>query len=260
MPVYGELVSLLITVPVFGGHEYTHALVGDLVREGAEYLIVDNKGDYPKIGNERVTTPGENLGWAGGSQLGFRIAFSEGYSHAMTLNNDTRISKGFVTALLDPRLPRDAGIVGPMTDLGLPWAITHQQPEAADYIPRARYRVVPAVEGTALMLSRECWQATGGMNVENFKRYGWGIDLDLALRARKAGYGVYVTEMAYINHFGRKTANMHFGRWRYDLGGRLAMMQGLRKIHGWGPTIAILGRMSIVLHREWPQQFPLDTA
>ena len=73
--------SLLITVPAFGQHEYTHSLVGDLEREGAEYVIVDNRGDYSKISNEQVITPRENLGWAGGSELGFRIAFSEGYSH-----------------------------------------------------------------------------------------------------------------------------------------------------------------------------------
>ena len=35
LPMYGWPVSLLITVPVFGQHEYTHALVGDLEREGA---------------------------------------------------------------------------------------------------------------------------------------------------------------------------------------------------------------------------------
>ncbi|MFZ3292732.1 MAG: hypothetical protein WA281_11100, partial [Mycobacterium sp.] len=45
-PVYGHVVSLLITVPVYGQHEYSHAVVGDLEREGAEYLIVDNRGDY----------------------------------------------------------------------------------------------------------------------------------------------------------------------------------------------------------------------
>jgi hypothetical protein len=43
--VYGHVVSLLITVPVYGQHEYSHAVVGDLEREGAEYLIVDNRGD-----------------------------------------------------------------------------------------------------------------------------------------------------------------------------------------------------------------------
>lgn len=224
--------SLLITVPVFGQHEYTHALVGDLERERAEYLIVDNRGDYPKIGNERVTTPGDNLGWAGGSDLGIRIAFSEGYSHAMTLNNDTRISKGFVAGLLGSRLPADAGIVGPMIDQGFPSAVPDEKPDAANYAPRPRYRAVSAVEGTALMLSRDCWQAIGGLDLRSFGRYGWGIDLDLALRARKAGYGLYVTEMAYINHFGRKTANAHFGTLRYEWAANFAQSRGLTRAHG----------------------------
>jgi GT2 family glycosyltransferase len=68
-------VSLLVTVPVYGQHDYTHALVEDLERKDADYLIVDNRGDYPKLGGEQVIRPGENLGWAGGSDLGFRIAF-----------------------------------------------------------------------------------------------------------------------------------------------------------------------------------------
>ncbi|OSC39405.1 hypothetical protein B8W66_17320 [Mycobacterium decipiens] len=250
--------SLLIAVPVFGQHEYTHALVADLEREGAEYLIVDNRGDYPKIGNERVTTPGANLGWAGGSQYGFQTAFSEGYSHAMTLNNDTRISMGFVTALLDSRLPADAGIVGTMIDHGFPYAEADPKPEAAEYNPQAQFRVVPAVEGTALMLSRDCWQDTGGLDLENFNRYGWGIDLDLALRARDAGYGLYTTEMAYINHFGRKTANAHFGRWRYELGANLAMLQGLRRLHGWAATLAIMREIGAAHNRKWHKRFPLD--
>lgn len=235
--------SVLIVVPVFGQHEYTHALVGDLEREGAEYLIVDNRGDYPRISNERVVTPGENLGWAGGSDLGFRIAFSEGHSHAMTLNNDTRISKGFVTGLLDPRLPGDAGIVGPMFDHGFPCAEDDQKPNAADYIPRPRYRAVSAVEGTALMLSRECWQAIGGMDVRTFGRYGWGVDLDLALRARDAEFGLYTTEMSYVNHFGRRTANTHFGRWRYLLGAHSAMERTMRRVYG----------------RKWRKRFPPGT-
>lgn len=252
--------SVLITVPVFGQHEYTHALVNDLEREGAEYLIVDNRGDYPKVSNERVVTPGENLGWAGGSDLGFRIAFAEGYSHAMTLNNDTRISKGFVAALLDPRLPGDAGIVGPMIDHGFPWAVADQKPEAANYIPRPQYRLAPAVEGTALMLSRECWQAAGGLNLHTFRRYGWGVDLDLGFRARKAGYGLYTTEMAYINHFGGRTANVHFGRWRYELGAKLAMYQGLRRLHGWAATYSITREVRLAYHRKWSKPFPLDPA
>jgi GT2 family glycosyltransferase len=256
--VYGWLVSLLITVPVYGQNEYTHALVGDLEREGAEYLIVDNRGDYPKISNERVITPGDNLGWAGASDLGFRIAFSEGYSHAMTLNNDTRISKGFVGALLDPRLPADAGIVGPMIDIGFRCAVPDQKPPAANYIPRPLYRAASAVEGTALMLSRECWQTIGGMDLRTFGRYGWGIDLDLALRARKAGYGVYTTEMAYINHFEGKTATTQFGNWRYFWGGTFAMARGLRRVHGWGTTFAMAPVLQREYGRKWRGRVPPD--
>lgn len=248
--------SVLITVPVFGQHEYTHALVADLEREGAEYLIVDNRGDYPKVGNERVITPGENLGWAGGSDLGMRIAFAEGYSHAMTLNNDTRLSKGFVTAMLDPRLPADAGIVGPVMDVGFACAVTDEKPDAAEYRPRPLYRSVPAVEGVALMISRECFDTLGGLALDTFGRYGWGIDLHLALSARAASYGVYITEMAYLNHFGGRTASVHFGRWRYECGAWLSMLRGLVKLHGWRATFA----MERILRREdrWHKQVPRD--
>lgn len=232
--------SLLITIPVYGQHDYSHTLVGDLEREGADYLIVDNRGDYPAIGSERIIRTRENLGWAGGSDLGFRVAFSEGYSHAMTLNNDTRISKGFVAALLDPRLPADAGIIGPMIDHGFPCAEANEKSDAADYLPRPVYRAVPTVEGTALVLSRECWLTIGGLDLLTFQRYGWGIDLDLALRARNAGYGLYVTEMAYINHFGHKTADATFGRQRYAAAANLAKVRGMRKLHG----------------RNWRKQFP----
>jgi GT2 family glycosyltransferase len=79
-----------------------------------------NRGDYPSISNEPLTTPAQKPCVGRGSDLGYRIAFAEGCSHAMTLNDDTRISKGFVSALIDPRLPPDAEIVGPVIDRGFP--------------------------------------------------------------------------------------------------------------------------------------------
>jgi GT2 family glycosyltransferase len=232
--LYDTCVSLLITVPVYGQHEYTHALVEDLEREDADYLIVDNRGDYPKLGDERVIRPGENLGWGGGSELGFRIAFSEGYSHAMTLNNDTRISKGFVAALVDPRLPNDAGIVGPLYDDPFGFKATQASYEgpAANYTPIPRYRKVSAVDGTAMMLSLKGWRRVGGLDLRSFGRYGWGADLDLSFRMRRAGFNLYATEMAFINHFGRKTANAVFGKFRYRYSAERHAKRGMRQIHG----------------------------
>jgi GT2 family glycosyltransferase len=238
--MHNQTVALLITVPVYGQHEYTHALVHDLEREGADYLIVDNGGDYPALANERVVKPGRNLGWAGGSDLGFRIAFSEGYSHAMTLNNDTRISKGFVDAVVDRRLPTDAGIVAPTIDHGFPSAESNEKPAAADYRPVQRYRSVSVIEGTALVLSRECWRSIGGLDLQTFRRHGWGVDLDLALRARDAGFGLYITEMAYINHSGHKTAVATLGRRRYEWHANFEKVRGLRRLHG----------------RDWRERFP----
>ena len=176
----------------------------------------------------------------------------------MTLNNDTRISKGFVAALLDPRLPADVGMVGPMFDLGFPYAVADQKPDAENYVARPLYRKAPAIEGTALAMSRECWDAVDGMDLKTFGRYGWGLDLDLALRARHAGFGLYTTEMAYINHFGRKTANTHFGGRQYHWGASAAMIRGLRRTHGLPAAMGILREMGAAHKRKWYKSFPLN--
>jgi len=81
------------------------------------------------------------------------------------------------------------------------------------------------------------------MDLRTFGRYGWGIDLDLVLRARDAGYGCYTTEMSYINHFGRGTAKATFGRRRYEFTVELIMKRELRKAHG----------------RNWHKRFPPGT-
>ncbi|MGY4648870.1 glycosyltransferase family 2 protein [Mycobacterium sp. URHB0021] len=199
---------LLIGVPVYGQHEYTHALLADLRREPADFVIVDNKGDYPRIGDEQVITPGRNLGWAGGSNFILRYAFANGYSHAMTLNNDTRLSPGFVDGVLDPRNPEDAGIVVPVYDdiNGHLRIVSEYRGPAADYHPKPVLRKLPFADGCAFMISRAAWLAVGEFDERAWGKFAWGADADLCLRARKAGFGVYGTEMAYINHFGRQSA------------------------------------------------------
>ncbi len=226
--------SLLVTVPVYGQIEYTHALVGDLEQEKADYLIVDNKGDYEPIGDERVVTPGHNTGWAGGSNLGLRTAFVEGYDAAMTLNNDVRLSHGYFDGLLDDRLPSDAGaVVGLYDDAGAhPALLADYEGPAENYTPRDAYRRLPAVDGTALLLTRDAFVATGGLDERSFGRFGWGADLDLCMRLRAAGFGIYATERSFLNHFGRKTADAVAGRRRYQFFGGKEMARGLKKLYG----------------------------
>lgn len=200
---------MLIGIPVYGQHEYTHALIEDLRRERADFVIVDNRGDYPRIGDEHVITPGRNLGWAGGSNFILRYAFANGYTHAMTLNNDTRLSPGFVDGILDPRIPEDAGIVVPVYDdtSGHMRIVAEYRGPACDYEPKPILRKLPISDACAFMITKSAWLAVGGFDERSFGKFAWGSDADLCLRAREAGFGVYATEMAYINHFGRKTAN-----------------------------------------------------
>src|SRR5262245_40743558 len=136
---------LLIGIPAYGQHDYTHALISDLRRERADFVIVDNRGDYPRIGDENVITPGRNLGWAGGSNFIFRHAFANGYTRAMTLNNDTRLSQGFVDGMLDPRIPSDAGIVVPVYDdvNGHLRILSDYRGTAGDYEPKSMLRKLP---------------------------------------------------------------------------------------------------------------------
>jgi GT2 family glycosyltransferase len=219
---------------VYGQHEYTHAVVEDLEREAADYMIVDNRGDYPRLGRERVITPGQNLGWAGGSNVGFRIAFSDGYSHAMTLNNDTRISRGFVSAVLDPRLPDDAGLVSPVYDDAIAFKemVAAYDGPAAEYTPVPRYRALPAIDGTAMVITRDAWRTVGELDTRSFSRYGWGAEIDLNLRVKRAGFGLYATEMAFVNHFGRTTGNAEFGKLQYFWVAKRGARRGMRQIHG----------------------------
>lgn len=223
--------SLLIGVPVYGQIALTHDLISDLRREQLDFVIVDNAGDYEPLDDEWVITPGRNIGWAGGSNVAIRSAFAGGYEWAMTLNNDVRLSRGFGDGLFAPGLPDDAGVIGPgYDDLAHPEVLSEYSGPAADYEPRAQYRVTPIVDGTAMMIKRDAWSAIGDFDERTFGDYAWGANLDLCLRSLDAGYGVYCTEMSFINHLGRRTVRDMDSR--YEVRAMRAMKRGMKQVYG----------------------------
>ncbi|MCZ0914468.1 glycosyltransferase family 2 protein [Gordonia amicalis] len=224
--------QLLIGVPVYGQQEMTHDLVRDLWRENADFVIIDNRGDYRPLGDERVERPGQNLGWAGGSNLGFRLAFSEGYANAMTLNNDTRLSLGYVAALLDPALPADLGMVATVYDdkYAISKMLSDYDGPAEQYVPRHRYREMTFIDGTGLLITRDAWRAVGGLDERTFGDYAWGADRDLSARVRDAGFKIYVTERGFMNHLRQKTVSTMTSASRYKLRAYREMTAGMRRI------------------------------
>jgi len=80
-----------------------------------QVLVVDNGSasadaaaiarEFPEV--DVVALP-ENLGWAGGNNVGMRLALERGYSHICLLNNDTVLEPTAIEAMLAA-----AGLLGP---------------------------------------------------------------------------------------------------------------------------------------------------
>jgi GT2 family glycosyltransferase len=228
--------ACLVVVPVFGQQHLTHALLPDIFKESdlVDLLVIDNGGDYQQLADEKVLTPGTNIGWAAASNLGFRHAFRNGYQWAATLNNDTRLAEHFFRGLLDPRIPGDAGFVAPLYDdaRANPAQLSSYRGAAADYTPSPHVRRVAAVDGTCLAVSAAAWEAVGGLDDRTFGKFSWGADIDLCYRGRAAGFGIYVSELSYLNHLGRKTATSMTSNLQYFARSFWDMRQGMRKLHG----------------------------
>lgn len=233
----------LVTIPAFGSNELTHAVLPDVMAESdlVDLLIVDNGGHYEKVADEWVIRPGKNIGWAGASNLGFRTACRRGYEFAVTLNNDTRLSRDFFAGLLDPRLPDDVGLVAPAYDGWWTVQSSDFSGPVEEYEPLDYFRRVPIVDGTALMISANAWEAVGGLDERTFGRFGWGSDLDLSIRVAAAGFGVYVTERSFVHHLDKVSASEAFGKHRYFFRAHRDCERALRRLYGRRAIRAIRG-------------------
>ena len=61
-----------------------------------------------------IITSCENLGFAGGSNLGIKMAIEQEAAFILLLNNDTIVRPDLITALLPALGSQDVGIVGPV--------------------------------------------------------------------------------------------------------------------------------------------------
>ncbi len=223
----------LVAVPAFGSPELTDAVLGDLRRDGSDrdpavhLVVVDNAGDYdlppahpaarptPDVaplesgaaGQISVHRPGTNLRWIGAANWALQRSAQQGREVCVVLNNDIRLSAGFLDALLAPFAAADdiAVVAACYDDFWL-----HQRarviPEtAAEYVPRDVLRDVPFCDGTAIAFAVPAVVALGGLDDVTFSRHGYGADIDLAIRARAKGLRCVVTEAAYVSHLRRQT-------------------------------------------------------
>jgi GT2 family glycosyltransferase len=229
---------------------HLRALLEDLARESelVHVILVDNSGETDEI--ERPSTlgatvlkPGANLGWLRGTNLGWSHALTldavEGF---LLLNDDTRLSKGFVAGLeAAANAQHDVAVVGPVYDDVWPQQRVPYVGPAVLYEPVNRERPVKFVDGTAMYVTRQAAETIGLLDESHFGQTGWGADLDYCLAAADAGMSVIVTQRSYLNHYGGSTAVRVLGA--YDDMAAMEMERGMTDKHGtgWRHLLGIAG-------------------
>lgn len=205
----------------YNGFAVTAAMIDSLRRHvttPTEIIVVDNgsERDEAAILRERypditVLRSAENLGFAGGNNLGIRAAAGD---CLLLLNNDTEVADDTLHYLCDT-LDAD-----PAIGAVCPKIRFHEPPQAiqfAGYTPLTRITLrnaligfgepdsgrfdtphdTPYAHGAAMMVRREAIERAGMMPEEYFLYYE---ELDWSVRIREAGYRIAYDPRATVFH------------------------------------------------------------
>jgi len=186
-----------------------------------EVLIVDNGSGDDSVAAIRTRFPqqllietGENLGYAGGNNVGLRHALAQGADYCLLLNNDTQVAPDFVERLVeateaDPTI----GVAGPMIyyhkrpDLiwsaggAIDWRRGQTWMEGLDTPDSGQFgtapRLVDFVTGCALFARRAVMEQVGLLDERFFVYYE---ETEWCVRAQRAGFHIIHVPQAKIWH------------------------------------------------------------
>ena len=182
-----------------------------------EVIVVDNgaledctaqfKAHYPDV---KVIISEENLGFAGGNNLGIKQANGD---FLFFVNNDTVFTDGLIESLLQRFDTPNVGAVGPKIHyFDHPGVIqfagfTKVSPitgrnktigqNEADNGQHDQALEMPYIHGAAMMLSKAVIEKIGGMPEDFFLYYE---ELDWCEQVRRAGYQIFYEPKALIFH------------------------------------------------------------
>jgi GT2 family glycosyltransferase len=205
--------AAVVIVAYNSGDRLTRCVKALHERDSVEQVIVvDNGGGGPEIAEVRavgatVISPGENLGFAAGCNVGARRAECD---VIVFLNPDTVIAEGAVSALARTLEDERIGVAMPRLRLldepgllnsagceihisGLAWSGGYGTP--ADSV--AELREITYANGSALAIRSELFRKVGGFTDEFFIYHE---DLELCWKVRMRGLDVVMTPEADVFH------------------------------------------------------------
>lgn len=224
-----EAPSVAVIVLNWNGTEDTLECLDSLARldyPRCEIIVVDN-GSRPsprQIITERF--PGvtyletaENLGYAGGNNVGIKHALAAGHDYVFVLNNDTivepdAVRRAVLAAEQDPAI----GVLGvkllSWDQPGRIWVAYGQVTYRQGLVRLIGYyhhddgtfdqqRDVEWVPGTAMLFRRRALETVGLFDEEYF---AYHEDVDWCTTARKKGFRVVYAPQARIHHKGHRSS------------------------------------------------------
>jgi GT2 family glycosyltransferase len=202
--------SISVVIVAYNSEPALGRCLDSLEPEGAELIVVDNGDETPELGGRdgvQLLSPGENLGFAAGCNLGAAEASGD---VLVFLNPDTVVTPGALAELARTLEDRTIGIAMPRLRLldrpellnsggnvlhltGLAWAGSYGEP--ADGISELRDVTYPT--GAAMAIRAQLFWELGGFTEELFM---YQEDLELGWRAHLHGLRVVVTPRADVYH------------------------------------------------------------
>ena len=186
-----------------------------------EIILVDNgstddttravQASCPSVS---VLTNKENLGYAGGNNVGLRHALVQDADYVCILNNDVRVSPDFLAPLLAACQSRpDVGIATPLVaeavDSQKIWALGSAvnwktaevtRLHAGEPVSVWQFGApleVDVASGTAMLVSRQVLEQVGLLDEAFYLYYE---ETDWCLRARRAGYRILAVPSSVVWH------------------------------------------------------------
>ena len=189
-----------------------------------EVLIVENGSDEPVVAflmafvaehpAFKLIDAGENLGFSKGNNLGLK-ALDDESQYVVLLNNDTVVTRGWLSGLVkwlgDPTI----GMVGPVTwpsgsanETAVPVSYTdpdgmHEFAFKYMHDHRGRSFDLPMLAMFCVAMRKSIIQTVGLLD----ENYGVGMfeDDDYSLRVRNAGFRIVCAQDVFIHHIGRSS-------------------------------------------------------
>lgn len=220
-----------IIIPAFNQLAYTRQCLASILENtGGEYrlILVDNGSTEPlydffqAIPEAIALRADTNLGFAGGVNLGLRVA----QGHVVLLNNDTLVPRGWLNGLRTAlESAPDIGMVGPMSNYvsgsqlipelnfqSLDEINTYAEARRAAY--SGKVRDVARLVGFCMMIRDRAVTEVGLLD----EAFGLGNfeDDDYCVRVLRAGYRLCVDEATFVFHYGNRTfqaLGLVEGRW-----------------------------------------------